>query len=654
MTKHRTVLGIWLCAAMLVGSEPRAQSRAGRPPARAPARDGIEAELHASTDVLAGRPYLLRGVAYAVRELATMRALPGATVTAWIDEGESRAAAVRATTSADSDGAFELSIATPARGDVPATLHVEVGDGATVRRFEQGIQLRAPLVADLMTDRVLYEPGETMHVWVRVRERDSLVPMASRRVRLRVTSGAQSASVLAEMRATTSAMGALSFDVPVDAESGERALRVSVVSDDDGPRVNGSTEVRVGQRTLERMMARVALAHDVVAPGEPVHATVTVRAASGAPVRGATVDLVRDRVTLSRATGADGRAEFTWTAPVFASHGIESESVDVRAVHPGVGSARTRATYQIAAVPFRLSLTAGHDGAVLDVDSPAYLSVTDPLGQPAPVGTRVHATGIIVAHGRYEGVTDAHGLVTVPIHATRDAVARHDDGECGGHVAGTIDVEVVGHDTLARRMCVPVAANAQVRVEALSPVVAPGGEVRVRVTRRAAVRGRPVVLDLLRSEGRYTPWTMLATTRIAGDRSDAVLRVPGTIVGVVHVRARAVLADQTAEGAGSRDAVLSRPAHAFDLRLSTERPLYRPRETAKIFADTPAGTPPGAMGIPCPEVLTGHCCCGAEQCCGRPGDKRKQFAVTHRVRSLCFGAVLDAANEPEQQHAAHI
>ncbi len=596
MTKHRTVLGIWLCAALLVASEPRAQSRARPAVAAASAHAGIEAELHGSAIALAGRPYVLRGVAYAVTELATLRTLPRASVTAWIEERESRRAAAHETTVADGEGNFQLAIATPTSGDLDAMLHVEVGDGSNVRRFERLIQLRAPQVLDLLTDRILYEPGETMHVWVRLRERDSLVPVASRRVHLRVTSGAERVTVLADMRANTSAMGALSFDVPVDAESGERSLGVSVATD-DGARIEGSTQVRVGQRTIERMMARVVLAHDVVAPGEPVHATVTVRAASGAPVRGATVEVTRRRVGLSRTTGPDGRAEFTWTAPVFAERGVDTESIDVRAVHPGVGSAHTSASYQIAAVPFQLSLTAGHDGVVLDVDSPAYVSVTDPRGLPAPAGTRVRASGIIVARGRFEGVTDAHGLVTVPIHATRDAVAEHGGGDCSGRVAGTLDIEILGHDALASRLCVPVAANAQVRVEALSPVVAPGGDVRVRFTRRAAVRGRSVVLDLLRSDGRYSFATVIATARVPPERTDATLRMPSNVVGVVHVRARAVLADETAEGAGSRDAVLSRPAHAFDLRLTTERAVYHPRETARVFADAPAGTPRGAIAL---------------------------------------------------------
>lgn len=601
MTIHRAVLGFWLCAALLAASEPHAQPRRHRTVVMADAHDGLEAELHGSPNVLAGRPYILRGVAYGVSELATLRALPRASVTAWIDQAESSRSAARATAETGGNGFFQLAVATPiptgTHRDLSARLHVELGDGVRVRRFERDIGLLAPQQMDLLTDRVLYEPGETLHVWARIRECDSLVPVAARRVRLRVTSGEQRMAVLANMLATTSTMGALSFDVPVDPESGPRELDVSIESDDDGARVTASTRVRVGQRTRERMMADVSIAHDVVAPGEPVHAVVTVRAASGATVPGATVELVRRNLTQSHTTGSDGRAGFTWTAPVFATRGIDSESIVVRAAHPGVGSARASARYSIAAVPFRLSLTAGHDGAVLDVESPAYVSVTDPHGNPAPSGTHVRATGTIVAHGSFESVTDAHGFVTVPIHATRSAVALHEDGDCSGRVAGTIGLEVSGQAALATRRCVPVAVNAQLRVEALSPVVAPGGEVRVRVTRRAAVRGRPVVLELLRSANRQGAAELLGTVRIDSDRGDAVLRVPANVVGVLQVRARPQLADETAEGTGSLDAVLSRPAHAFDLRVSAGQTVYHPRETARLIVDTPAGTPPGAVAL---------------------------------------------------------
>jgi len=53
----------------------------------------------------------------------------------------------------------------------------------------------------------------------------------------------------------------------------------------------------------------------------------TVRAASGAPVRGATVELRRGRQGLTVTTGPDGTASFSWTAPVFETSEFGGDSV---------------------------------------------------------------------------------------------------------------------------------------------------------------------------------------------------------------------------------------------------------------------------------------------------------------------------------------
>ncbi len=591
---------VWALAIALaaVSSGTSAQARRPGNSAANASATGIELELHGSAVALAGRTLELRGVTFSVVDLATLRALPHAHLEARLDlRGPPARNPAPVALDAGADGRFTLSIPVPEVDIANARVLIDVTDGRATRRFEQSVRIQPPLALDLMTDRVLYEPGEVMHVWARLLDRASQAPIASRAIALRVSTGDATGDVVSQSRAVTSAMGVVAFDIPLEADAGEGSLDVRVTSADGGLPLAASTTARVGRRSLERMMVHATFEHDVVRPGEVVRGTVTVRAASGAPVRDATVELRRGRQTLTVHTGPDGTASFSWTAPVFEDRDFGGDPVDIRAVHPAVGSVRAHAYYTVARTPFAVAGTVGHGGAIPEIDSPFYIVLTDPQGNPAPAGTRIVASGRVVARGRFEATTDAHGFVTVPIHAPLDAIAEHESGSCAGGAAGTIAIDVLAREAFTTRLCVPVSRAALVAVEALSPIATPGGEVHVRVTRRHEARTRSVALDLLEVRGRSTPPIVLASTMLPSDRGDAVLRVPLRVVGPVIVRARPVLAAHTAEGVGSADAVLVRPAHAFDLRLTTERPLYRPRETARIVAQTSVAGAPGAIAL---------------------------------------------------------
>ena len=128
------------------------------------------------------------GVAYEVRGLAELRPLPRATVEAVV----TRARTVRRTTvretvgrfnmTADAAGRFEIEIPIPDEPMPGARIEVTIRRANDVgRRWEYGIALRSPLRLELLTDRNLYESGESVHVWTRLTDTRGRRPVAGDR-----------------------------------------------------------------------------------------------------------------------------------------------------------------------------------------------------------------------------------------------------------------------------------------------------------------------------------------------------------------------------------------------------------------------------------------------------------------------------------------
>jgi hypothetical protein len=254
--------------ALLAGARGDAQVRAA---SSAVSATGLELELHGTSHAVAGHDLILRGLTYAVNDLATLRALPRAHVAASLvihreNESERVEATVRA--EADASGRFALSIPLPLVDARRAEVRIDVNAGSTTRRFVEPVVIETPFQMDLLSDRALYEPGETVHAWVRVLERVSRAPIGGRRLRLSVVSENDEAEVVTTREAVTSDMGALAFDVPLDQDAGDRGLTLRVMSIDDGIPIHAEANVRVGRRSLERVNVTVTFEHDVVAPGE--------------------------------------------------------------------------------------------------------------------------------------------------------------------------------------------------------------------------------------------------------------------------------------------------------------------------------------------------------------------------------------------------
>ena len=541
------------------------------PAAAQGAPSGFEVALHGSPTVLEGRTARYRGVAYRVLGLAELRALPGARVRAryGTDVASDRTwSEVRA----DRGGFFQIDVPMPGAHEGTPRLEVSVGDGARRRLFRFPLRFEKAWLLDLFTDRQLYEPGEPVHVWARLRDARSRRPLAGQRVVFTLTGPAA-----ATRPVVTGPGGVASTSVEIPAQAPESSCEVVA-------RI-GEREVRrsfrVGTRTYERLFARVKVTPETARPHQAIEVEVAVTTASGAAVRGAAVTVKVDEAESRATTDAKAVARLAMHAPAYMTHATGEIPVEVTVSHPAHGSARARATLKLA-VPHTLEVEAipPNGGLAPELDGVLHVRLSDGGGKPPPAGTRVEVRGAAIRRGSQRARTDRHGIATVPTRLPRGAATAGEDG-----VTTTVVVHVEGPAPRTAAIAVPVLRDAEVLPTASKPVVAPGETLQVTLARRAGAARLPVVVELLSGGD-------LVAARLARPGTNRVnIAAPRDRLGVIHVRARPLRQRRVAEGAGGEDAFIVRPATPSFPTLSADRELYPVKSTARLTLRTAPGAP---------------------------------------------------------------
>jgi len=569
-------------------------------PADTAATVGYELALAGATRGEREHALTLTGVGYEVEGLADLRGRAGLVVDAEITartgtgSATTRTTVSRASTRTEAGGRFTLRIDLPSQAlsapRVELTLHRANQAG---RRFHYSIATMRDEAIDLLTDRQRYQPGETVHAWVRVRGSRAEVPHAGRRVKVTLTDSG--GNPLAEHEGETGASGVLLADLTLAdaAEAGSYRVLAEVLGPERGP--TAARSIQVWQRTVERVLARVEIDQAdedgvaLVRPGGALDGRVVVRTPSGTPVRGAQVALrVRGGAEPTElTTDGAGVARFSLNAPAFLSGDVGSEQLTARVVHTAYGTITASARYLIARVPAVVSLTPRGGALVPEVDSTIYVHVSDPRGRPLAAGTEAVVRGAGLPDAGQTVTIDDRGIGEVTVRLPRGGAATMRGGPCAGRVAASFEVEVRTTPPRFTTSCVGVSAEADVALEVNgAPVVRPGAGVELAIRRRPRAAGRPVLVEAIYG-GRA-----VAFAWVDGRASRGEIAIPDDLLGVVTLRARA-LADAnaredgdepgaTAFGVGAMDAVLVRPPDAFSITVAPERERYLVREQASV------------------------------------------------------------------------
>ena len=530
------------------------------------AASGFEMALHGSPIVFGGRTANFRGVVYQVLGLAQLQILPGARVRARYGAdvtSEQKWRQVRA----DQRGFFQIEVPMPEAPEGTPRLEVRVGDGKGQRTFHFPLRFEKPWLLDLVTDRQLYEPGETVHVWARLRDVRSRRPLAGQRVVL-----TQSCTSTARTVALTGASGVASMSVKIPAQAPEGSCEVIASI--------GKRKVqrgfRIGTRSYERLFAKVTVTPGTARPHQAIQVKVKVTTASGAPVRGAAVKVKLDEDESRGITDATALATMAMHAPAYMTHATGEVPIQVTISHPAHGSARTRTSLKLA-VPLALEVEAvpPNGGLVPELNGVLHVRLADGSGKPPDTGTRVEVRGAAIRKGSQSARTDRHGIVTVPTRLPRGAATTRD-----GASTTTVVVHVKGPAPRTAAIAVPVLRQAEVLPTVSKPVAAPAETLSITLARRASAARVPVIVELLRGK-------QLIVARLVKPGTNRInIQAPMDRLGIIHVRARPLHQRRVVEGAGGVDAFIVRPAVPSFPTLTADRELYAVKSTARLTLRT--------------------------------------------------------------------
>ena len=525
--------------------------------------------LHGSQTVLGGRSAHFRGVAYRVLGAAELQPLPGARLRArygtdvasdgqWLE--------VRA----DQHGFFQIDVPMPPVSEGTPRLEVRVGDSKGERLFKFPLRFEKPWLLDLITDRQLYEPGETVHVWARLRDVRSRRPLVGQPIFLTLTG-----TTTEKQPVKTAASGVATTSAKIPAQAPEGTCEVVA-------RI-GAREVRrsfrIGTRTYERLFAEVKVTPETARPHQAIAVEVKVTTASGAPVRNATVTVKVDENEARSVTDAKALATVAMHAPAYMTHATGKVPVQVTISHPAHGSARAYATLKLA-VPLALEVEAvpTNGGLVPELDGVLYIRLSDGSGEPPPAGTQVEVSGAAIRKGSQRAQSDRHGIVKVAARLPRGAATEQDDGSIT-----TVVVHVEGPAPLTAAISVPVLRETEVVPTVNRPVVAPGEPITISLARRTSAARLPIVVELLSSTG------LIAAQVVKAGANRVTFTAPADRLGVIHVRARPLREKAVVEGSGGVDGFIVRPPRPSFPTLSADRKLYPVKATARLTLTTTPG-----------------------------------------------------------------
>ncbi len=545
---------------------------------------GYELALRGSQEVRVGRDNRFRGTAYRVRGLAELVPYEGPVRVRFTrvivdDNDETQAAEVDAndwvTAIVGADGDFVADVPVPPRviRRGQPRLVVQVGPPDAAREFEIPVSERAAVEVMLRTDRVLYEAGETAHVWALLTDAQSHRPLAGERMRFAIGGGVDDPFSPRTDAVVTSAAGVAHLEVPIPEGLREGTVQVRL-------EVPGQTRrtlaFRVGTRVWERMMATVTVSPDQVAPSGTARAEVRVTTPSGAPVADAQVTghLEGRDAPYTGQTGADGRLVYEVRAPAFLSHETGVLSLRVEARHGAHGSASAAAQLRLA-VPLALQIEVFPPlgGLVPEVDEPLYVRLRDGAGNPPPAGTEVRVEGPVIPRGVAMATTDENGLAVVTARAPLGAASA----AFSTQPVASVVVTALGPVERVARMSVPVLRDAAISLSLERVVAEPGEVVTVRLGRRPGARRRAAIVELLDPAGRS-----ITSQRVSAGTSRVRMTMPTDLLGLLAVRVRPVDEDESLTSIGVIERLIVRPARPDFVAVESERRRWVVGETAQV------------------------------------------------------------------------
>lgn len=607
---------------------------------------GVDLQIDGRLVAHRGHPMRLSLTTFEVLGLDRLRRAAGATVHVYASFSRERALG---TITSDPHGRVLTSIDVPEDAPSSFVVLLEVQSRSRVsRRFEFPVQVLESRSLEIAAAPYAVFPGSDFHVGGRLV--DARTSRALAGVELTLDLSGPRGPVGSAVRISTDATGSFrrSYRIAPDAQTGSYSVRVRRSGEHP---IEAITSVAVIARTAPPLLVSIAPSHTIARPRESIHLDLVVRRPDGRPVPGATVRAgVRTEDVDTATTDARGRARLRYKTMALAS-AMADERVQVRVERAGLGATTAATTVRVHADDFAgaLSFEGGRFAEALP--GRAYLRAVGVDGRPVGPDVSVVFSGprlrsSVTAKTDESGVAAAE-LVLGPAPSAEDESVD----SCGGTVATEITATIgEGAGQASVRRCLLLDPDGILRVRVAHPRIRGGETLPVRVDRIGAASREPVVLELVSirgGEGTATYGTVVASSLLAANSSEASLAVPEDVSGRLWVRARVLHGSAGDELRGAGTVVLVDPSapYAIDARLDREL------GTVQVRFDGEPGEPVllEALAVPYEQAMT----------IARSYDPQTQYVGPSRstaddlARSASWLSAQNADHVPVDALAAH-
>lgn len=562
---------------------------------------GLELGLEGSTVATRGDVLRWLFVAHEVIGLSELRPAANAQIRV-VTSMAPTDAGLEVTTDAFGRAALEL----PIPADAPANFMVSLemnGREHVRRRFDLGVTTVAPQNLTVTMMRASVPVGGTLRAWGRLSHAVTSRPYANSEIELEWRN-ATGAPLAAPVHLRTDGAGVFTSSIRAP-----RSLRgtVSVSAHLVGVRnadIRASAQAEVVEATTNAQLL-IALSPTtlVVAPRNAMRIVAIVRSAEGRPIRNAIVEgnwREPGDVAARARTDMFGRAELPFHSPDI-SGAFSDAQLQVTASKPGFAPGQSAVVVRVAQASYAASIAveAGHLPEALGGN--VWIRVVNIDGSAAPAGVPVRVTGPRLPENGVAGVTDASGIATVEINL----LPHRDENEdsCGGIASTQISTHIgEGARVVRSDHCMPIDPDATLRMRLGAAMATPAQHIRIDLARAPSVRGMPVVVtaSVQSSANAGSGMRALASVIVPGSASVGELALPADAVGLVLVRARALIGNERVEVRGGMAALWVTPAAR--VRAQTSLDTARGQITVGFTGATEADRSVYAVALPIDEA----------------------------------------------------
>ncbi len=563
-----------------------------------------------------------------VTDHSRARPAAGAKVTVRLTNGEGTQGHVLVSAKANNAGTIDARFTVPALQPGTYKLRVEAAYKGHSDEVAQDVELRDAFRLMMVTDKPLYQPGQTIHMRALALREPDLQPVAGKQILFEVRD--PKGNKVFKKRAKTTDLGAAwaDFTLADEINLGRYECTATLAE------TQATKTVTVKRYVLPKFKVTAETDRPFYLPSQTLKGTVSAQYFFGKPVAGAKVEITAktfdvEYTEIAKVTGKtdkSGRFEFEIKLPShFVGQPLEQGKafvqLDIKVTDTAEHTEKITVSRSVAAQELEIHAVPESGELVPNVENRVWVLVSDPTGKPVKATVRLRDTQAqepwLVTWQRQRVETDDLGIAEIVI-TPKLPPDRGVAGPAGGPTVmrrpmvldlprEAPDAEPGGPISLELSAKAANGARAKQVVSLPAGELSDGESLLLRVSRVLAKVGQTITATALAPAGRGYVYfdvvksrqTMLTrAANLSRGRATARISLGPELAGTIYISAYRI----TRRGNVVRDTVpvIVEPASDLKIEVKPDRNTYRPGQQARVgFAVRTAKGKPvvAALGV---------------------------------------------------------